>query len=96
MIKSCTPQSDQLKFAKKSLAKLETKTLPKVAFHVQRYQELSAQEKENFQNDFQQFVVKICRDIKGMIPELAADLQPGLTAQLRTLVARFVATVDVA
>jgi len=45
-------QSDLLKFAKKSLAKLESKTLPKVTYHVFRYQLMSPTEREGFQHDF--------------------------------------------
>jgi hypothetical protein len=37
-----------IKFTKKSLSKLETKTLPKVTYHVQRYNAMSLQEREGF------------------------------------------------
>ena len=45
-------QSELIKFAKKNLTKLETKTLAKVTYHVQRYHAMSLKEREGFEHDF--------------------------------------------
>lgn len=83
-----------IKFASKTLKKLETKTLPKVTFHLLRYHEMSASERDGFQSDFKQFVAKICQDIKGLLPNLPKLYKTQLSDKLKTLTAKFAEVVQ--
>jgi len=85
--------NEMLKFAKKSLKKLETKTLQKVNLHLKRFSQMTPQEREGFQNDFKEYVVQICIDIKSLIPMLPASSQTKTHEQLKAIVIMFISSV---